>query len=160
LERTLDPRELVRLNDRVGQVTWKHLQKPEEAIPFYKAALERDARNLSSLEALRDIYEGLGRREDLVTILRKLVPLQEGADGVRLLRTRMAEVLGDLSRREEALDAARRALEIDPHRILELERIGQVFTKLRAFGDAVRTLELRVEVHSAEDDREQVFATL
>src|SRR5207248_3072648 len=111
---------------------------PDEAIAPFKAALERDARHLGALEALRDIYEALSRHEDLVTILRKLVPLQEGAEGVKALRIRMAEVLGELGRREEALDAGRRALEIDPHLIPDLDRIGAAFTRLRAFGDAVR----------------------
>jgi tetratricopeptide (TPR) repeat protein len=160
LERTLDPRELVRLNDRLGQVTWRSLGRAEEAVAYFKAALERDARHLGALEALRDIYETLPRKEDLVTVLRKLVPLQEGAEGVKALRIRMAEVLGGLGRREEALDAARRALEIDPHRIPELERIGQVFAGLRAFGDAVRTLELKSQVYLDQDEREQVFQTL
>ena len=45
LKQTVDPRELVRLNDRLGRVLFKMLQRPEEAIPFLKAALDRDARH-------------------------------------------------------------------------------------------------------------------
>ncbi|MFN0062609.1 MAG: gliding motility protein [Myxococcaceae bacterium] len=160
LAQTLDPRELVRLNHRVGDVTWRLLRQPDEAIPHFKATLERDARHPGALQSLREIYEATGRHEELVAVLRKLVPLQEGGEGVKALRIRIAEVLADAGRREEALDAARRALEIDPHRVPELERIHAIFTRLRAFNEAVRTLEQKVEVYSLLEEREQVLRTL
>ncbi|MBS1151702.1 MAG: adventurous gliding motility protein AgmK, partial [Myxococcaceae bacterium] len=120
LKVTIDPRELVRLNERMGRVLFAHLGRGEEAIAFFKAALERDARHKGALEALRDIFDTLERRDDLVIVLRRLIPLQEDATGVKGLRVRLAEVLALGGRREEALDAARRALEVEPHTISEL----------------------------------------
>lgn len=160
LSHTIDPRELVRLNDRLGRVVFRMLKRPEEAALHFKAALERDARHKGALECLREIYEELSAREELVIILRRLVPLQENAEGVKALRIRLSEVLSEMGRREEALDASRRALEIEPHAPAELERVQAVFSKLRAFGDAVRTLELRSQAELALGDHEAAVGTL
>jgi tetratricopeptide (TPR) repeat protein len=93
-------------------------------------------------------------------VLRRLVPLQEGAEGVKALRIRMGEVLAEMGRREEALDATRRALEVEPHQPQELARVYQTFASLKAYGDAVRALELRSDAELAADQRDQAVATL
>ena len=65
-----------------------------------------------------------------------------------------------MGRREEALDAARRALEVEPHAVPELERVHAIFVSLRAYTDAVRALELKV--HGAPgglEEREAAVAT-
>ncbi|MDY7229820.1 tetratricopeptide repeat protein [Hyalangium rubrum] len=159
LAQTLDPREVVRLNERLGRVVYRLLKQPEAAVPYLKAALDRDARHRGVLDTLRELYEETGQRDDLVSVLRRLVPLQESSEGVKALRVRLAEVLADMSRREEALDAARRALEVEPHTVPDLDRVHALFLNLRAYNDAVRALELKVQVHLAAEEREQAVAT-
>ncbi len=160
LGHTIDPREIVRLNDRLGRVIWKLAGNAEEAVPYFKAALERDARHRGALEALQDIYEATERTDDLVIVLRRLVPLQEDAQGVKRVRIRLAEVLASMQRREEALDAGRRALEVEPHEAEDLDRVHRLFFGLRAWGDAVRALELRAEVELAQERPDKATATL
>ncbi len=155
-----EPREQVRIDERLGTVLYRKLGRPEEAVAPLRSALERDARHRGALETLRDVLAELGRREDLVVVLRRLIPLQDDAAGVKSIRLNLAEVLAEMQRREEALDAARRALEIEPHSIPELDRVRQVFVTLRAFGDAVRALELKAEVYQRLEERDQVVATL
>jgi len=160
VRQAIEPRELVRANDKLGRVLHRHLSRAEDAIPHFKAALERDPRHRSALESLREIYEELGRKEDLVGVLRRLLPLQEDVDGVKSLRIRLGEVLAEMGRREEALDAGRRALEVEPHRAADLNRLHQIFLSLKAFADAVRALELRAELELLAEEREQALATL
>ena len=160
IPQTAEPRELVRLNEKLGIVLYRHLGRGEEAIAPLRTALERDARNRNALETLRDIDEQLGRREELVAVLRRLIPLQESPEGVKALRIRLAEVLGEMQRREEALDAARRSLEIEPHTVPDLDRVNKLFLGLRAFGDAVRTLELKAEVWQRLEEKDGVIAAL
>ncbi|MCY1021687.1 tetratricopeptide repeat protein [Pyxidicoccus sp. MSG2] len=155
---TLDPREVVRLNERLGRVVYRLLKRPEEAVPYFKAALDRDARHRGVLDTLRELYDETGQSEELVGVLRRLVPLQENSEGVKALRLRLAEVLAGMGRREEALDAARRALEVEPHHVSDLERVYALFVSLRAWNDAVRALELKVQVHLAAEEREQAVA--
>ncbi|MFZ5444170.1 MAG: tetratricopeptide repeat protein [Myxococcota bacterium] len=159
LQFTVDPRELVRLNERLGRVLWQQLERAEDAVPFFKAALERDARHKGALEALRDIFDQLGKREDLVIVLRRLIPLQEDASGVKQIRIRLAEIISETARREEALDAARRALEVEPHQVPELDRLNTVFTRLKAWPDAVRTLDAKIAVQLQLEEREDAAKT-
>jgi tetratricopeptide (TPR) repeat protein len=157
---TIDPRELVRLNERVGRVLFERLNRAEDAIAYFKAALDRDARHRGALEALRDIFEALGRRDDLVIILRRLIPLQEEASGVKGIRIRLAEIISTSARREEALDAARRALEVEPHRLEELDRLLRVFLQLKAWPDAARVLEAKSQHYLLVEERENAAAAL
>ena len=159
LQFTVDPRELVRLNERLGRVLWQQLDRGEDAVPFFKAALERDQRHRGAMEALRDIFDQLNKREDLVIVLRRLIPLQEDQSGIKLIRIRLAEIIAETARREEALDAARRALEVDPHQVQELDRLNAVFVKLKAWPDAVRTLEAKVQVQLQLEEREDAAKT-
>lgn len=160
LQVTIDPRELVRLNERVGRVLFERLNRPEDAIPYFKAALDRDARHRGGLEAMRDIFEALGRKDDLVTVLRRLIPLQEDATGVKHIRIRLAEILAGTARREESLDAARRALEVEPHTVSELDRLHAIFMQLKAWPDSMRVLELKANIFMAQEEREQAVATM
>jgi tetratricopeptide (TPR) repeat protein len=160
LQFTVDPRELVRLNERLGRVLFERLGQAEAAVPSFKAALERDPRHRGAMEALRDIFEKLGRVDDLVIVLRRLIPVQEEASGVKQIRIKLAEIIARTPRREEALDAARRALEVEPHAIPELERLLAVFSELKAWPDAVRTLELRSQVELQQEEREAAVQSL
>jgi tetratricopeptide (TPR) repeat protein len=160
LQVTIDPRELVRLNERVGRVLFEKLNRAEDAIPYFKAALDRDSRHKGALEALRDIFETLGRKDDLVVILRRLIPLQEEAPGVKVIRIRLAEIISATTRREEALDAARRALEVEPHRVDELDRLLQIFLQLKAWPDAARVLEAKSQHYLLIEERDQAAAML
>lgn len=143
LQFTIDPRELVRLNDRLGRVLMAELKAPEEAAAAFRSVLERDPRHKGALEALRDIYDELGKRDELVLVLRRLIPIQETATDGKRIRIRLAELMAQTARREEALDAGRRALEVDPHTVEELDRLVAVFTSLKAWMDTVRTLEIK-----------------
>ncbi|HZA14375.1 MAG TPA: gliding motility protein, partial [Myxococcaceae bacterium] len=160
LKQTVDPREVVRLNDRLGRVVWKLGNKPDEAVAFFKAALERDPRHKGALEALRDIHEAADRKAELVTVLRRLVALQEDVQGVKKVRVRLAEVLAAMSRREEALDAARRSLEVEPHDPADLGRVSHVFISLRAYADAARTMDLRATALAAAGENEEAVRVL
>src|SRR5207253_1181351 len=74
---TVDPREIVRVSDKLGRVQAEHLQQPDEAVASFKAVLDRDPRHKAALESLRDIYEKQGKTDDLVTMLRRLIPVQD-----------------------------------------------------------------------------------
>jgi golgin subfamily B member 1 len=149
----VDPREITRVNDKLGRAMAR-LGRADEAIAGFKAALERDPRHRRSLEALREIYELQSSWEDLATVLRRLIPLQDNAAGVKDVRLKLAEVLEKLKRRDEAVDAARRALDVEPHTANELSRAEAIFRQLEAFPEVIRTLEMRSALREAEKDVE------
>lgn len=140
---TVDPREIVRLNDKLGRVLFEHLDGLPEAVTAFKAVLDRDPRHKHALESLRDIYEKLGKTDDLVTMLRRLIPVQDDQAGVKQVRLRLGEVLFAAGRKDEALDAARRVLDAEPHAEADLLRAEELFRKAAAYTDQVKAMELR-----------------
>jgi len=158
----LEPRELVRLNQAAGQVLWKELNNPKEAIAYFKAALERDVRAKGALEALREIFDEQGLKEDLIIVLRRLIPLQPKTEplAIKEIRLKLAEVLASLGRREDALDSAKHAMEIEPHTIPMLERALGVFSTLQSWNDAIRTLEFETQLLLEEEQEEEAIQAL
>jgi len=75
----------------------------------------RGQHQLHALGALRQIYREASRWEDLVGTLRKLIPLQLEASGVKEIRFELAEVfLSKVNQREEAIESAKRVLDVEP----------------------------------------------
>ncbi len=155
---TVDPREINRLNDKLGVILGTRLGKAEDAIASFKAVLERDPRNLRALEALREIHSSRQEGEELAAVLRRLIPLQEDAPGVKRVRLQLAQVLAALGRREEALEAARRALDLEPHSLEELQRAESLFQSLNAFTELARTIEARAALLPPERREEAIAA--
>ncbi|MDF1566326.1 MAG: tetratricopeptide repeat protein [Deltaproteobacteria bacterium] len=159
LERTIDPREITRLNDRLGWVMGAKLGQASDAIASFRAVLERDPRNLRALEALRDIYDTEGSWNELVTVLKRLVPLQDTPEGTKAVRMRLAEVLGrELDNRDEAIEACRRYLDVEPHLEDELLSLEGLLRELKAPGEAVKVMEARARVITHELELEQTRA--
>ena len=65
LKNTVDPREITRLNDRLGWVMGLKLGKADEAARSFRAVLERDPKNRRALDALREIHLARGEKEEL-----------------------------------------------------------------------------------------------
>jgi tetratricopeptide (TPR) repeat protein len=71
----------------------------------------------------------------------------------------LAETLAALNRREEAIEAARRALDLEPHAAEELVRAEALFRSLKAFPELARVLESRARL-GGDEDREAAVALL
>ncbi len=150
LSATVDRREVARLNDKLGWVMGARLGDPAMAIQSYKAVLDSDPRNRRALEALRDIHAAQGDVEALAGTYRRLVPLQEDAAGVKRVRLDLAEVLLKAGQRTEAVEQAKRAFDIEPHAVDELERIERILGAAGAAADGVRAAEARAALLAAQ----------
>jgi tetratricopeptide (TPR) repeat protein len=157
---TVDPREIVRLSDKLGRTLHTELHRPDEAVAAFKAVLDRDPRHRKALEHLRDIHEANGKTEELVTMLRRLIPVQDDAAGVKQVRLKLAEVLSTANRREEALDAARRVLDTEPHVEADLLRAEALFRGQSAWADAVKAMELRAALAEQAKDVDTAVTVL
>lgn len=156
ITQTVDPRELTRLFDKKGHALIK-LGRNDEAIKAFHSALDRDPRHRHALDALCALHEEEGPSEALAAILRRLIPLQDGIPAVKAVRLRFAEVLAAIGKKVEALDAARRVLDLEPHTIEELQRVGDLFQTLDSPADQIRALELRAMVFIEEDQEENAL---
>ncbi|HEU4383787.1 MAG TPA: tetratricopeptide repeat protein [Anaeromyxobacteraceae bacterium] len=145
-----DRREVARLNDKLGWLLGTKLGNAAQAIASFKAVLDSDPRNRRALEALRDIYASQGDRESLAGVYRRLIPLQEDAAGVKRIRLDLAGVLLEAGQKQEAVEQAKRALDLEGHTVADLERIGQVFAAAGAAADGIRAAEARAGLLAGE----------
>ncbi len=146
IEATRDDKELTRLQRKLGTVKGRWLGNVDEAIASWTELLRRNPADIEALRSLRDIYRVGGRHEELVGTLRKLIPLQTDPKGVKEIRFELAEVyLRNLARREEAIEAAKRVLDVEPHELAELVRLEHIFVEAGAYNDAIRVMNQRAE---------------
>ena len=154
MTRTTDPEKLASLSGRLGWVKSEKLGQHEEAKRHFMEVLRLDPKDLGALRALREIFRSSGEWEELVKILRRLVQLQEDMQGVKQIRFELAEVLGDkLNRRMEAIEAAKRAADIEPHTAQDLERLAAIFRSCAAWQEAVNTMEQLVELRDSDAEK-------
>ncbi|MCA9553506.1 MAG: tetratricopeptide repeat protein [Myxococcales bacterium] len=158
VERARDEKELVRLQRRLGLVKGTRLGSVDEAVRSWSEILKRNPNDVEALQALRQIYREAGRYEELVQTLRKLIPLQLDAEGVKGIRFELAEVfLSHLDQREEAIESAKRVLDVEPHTGAELMALEELFVKCGAYGEAVRVMNHRAEQADNKADKIEIL---
>jgi golgin subfamily B member 1 len=137
-----DPAVLSSLTTKLGEVLSVHLGGKEEAVARHLKILELDPQNQSSLNALRGLYWDLGKYEELVSLIRRMMRTTAQAEQLKDLRFQLAEVLGSkLSKRAEAVETGRRILDIEPHTPAQLERLAAIFRTSEAWDELADVLE-------------------
>jgi tetratricopeptide (TPR) repeat protein len=160
IQATVDRREISRLNDKLGRVMGTRLGDASLAIQSFKAVLESDPRNRQALEALRDIYAAQGETDALAGVYRKLVPIQDDAAGVKRVRLELAQVLVKAGQKTDAAEQGKRAFDIEPHTVEDLEKIEEVFRGAGAVVEAVRAAEARAALLAQGSPAEAIPAWL
>ena len=154
LESARDETELTRLQRQLGFIKGTRLGSVEEAVRSWTEILKRNPNDVEALESLRQIYREAGRWTDLVATLRKLIPLQTDSPGVKEIRFELAEVfLSKIQDREEAIESAKRVLDVEPHTISELTRLEEIFVTTGAYGEAVKVMSQRAELAENRGER-------
>jgi tetratricopeptide (TPR) repeat protein len=137
-----DPAQIAGLTARLGEVLSDHLGGKEEAVARHLKVLDLDPQNVTSLDALRTLYFDLGRFDELVLLLRRMMRATGDARRLKELRFQLALVLGGkLGKRAEAVETGRRILDIEPHTIGELEKVTEVFRACEAWEELTDVLE-------------------
>lgn len=160
LQATVDRKEISRLNDKLGRVMGTRLGDASLAIQSFKAVLESDPRNRQALEALSDIYLAQGDMEGLAGVYRRLVPIQDDAAGVKRIRIELAQVLVKAGQKSEAAEQGKRAFDIEPHTVEDLEKIEEIFRGAGAAMEGVRAAEARAALLGQGSPAEAIPAWL
>jgi tetratricopeptide (TPR) repeat protein len=137
-----EPGRVAALTARLAEVLSNHLGGKDEAVARHLKLLELDPQNVASLDALRTLYSDLGRYDELVTLLRRMMRTTGDARRLKELRFQLALVLGGkLGKRAEAVETGRRILDIEPHTPDELQRLSEVFSACEAWEELAEVLE-------------------
>lgn len=158
LDRAPGDREVLRLQRKLGLVRGTRLGSVDDAVSSWQEILRRNPNDTEALEALTNIHRDAERWEELVQTLRKLIPLQASAEGVKQIRFELAEVLdAKLGRRNDALESAKRVLDVEPHTPAELMRLEELFTSAGAHGEAVRAKTARAEQAETRGEKVEIL---
>jgi len=146
-----DARERIGLLLRLAGLRRDRLGDVDGAIEGYRAVLDQDPRNREALEALRSLYALRGEDALLEEVLRRLIPLQDDPADVKAVRLELFECLVRMGKRQEAIEAAGRILDLSPHRKEELLRLETVLGEWKAHAERIRVLEALVAVEPVGD---------
>ncbi|TNF38434.1 MAG: tetratricopeptide repeat protein [Deltaproteobacteria bacterium] len=136
--------------------TWhKRLASLEDARVFYHKVLDEEPEHQEALDALEGIYVDLDRAEDLLGIYRRKIELTEDLEQKLDYLFRTSDLLRDrLERPEDAIAAAREALDLVPGHLPAIQRLDELYTLSQRWDDLGRTLEETIEI--VADDAERV----
>ncbi len=138
----------------LGDLLNQHMGDPDQAIPYYKRALEVDGGYMPALAALERIYEDKGQIQELVDILTtKSGAVERPQDAIKQ-KLRLGELLEE--KLHDAAGAARaftEVLELDDRNLPGLKGLQRVLATLQRWPELVDVLEKQLEVVDVERDR-------
>ena len=136
--------------------TWhKRLASLEDARVFYHKVLDEEPEHQEALDALEGIYVDLDRAEDLLGVYRRKIELSDDTEQKLDYLFRTSDLLRDrLERPEDAIAAAREALDLVAGHLPAIQRLDELYTMSGRWDDLGRTLEETIEL--VADDTERV----
>lgn len=142
----------------LGDLLYRHMEQPDQAIPYYKRALEVDGGYMPALNSLERIYEEKGQIQDLVEILtQKAGSIERPEDAIRQ-KLRLGQLLEErLKDPERAATAYREALAFDDAELDALRGLERVLPALEEWQELISVLEKQLEVVDVEKDRVQLL---
>ncbi|MGM0574216.1 MAG: tetratricopeptide repeat protein [Myxococcota bacterium] len=132
------------------------LEDLEQARVFYHKVLDEAPEHQEALDALEGIYIALDRSEDLLDIFRRKVDLSSDVTQKLDYLFRTSDLLRDrLERYEDAVDAARDALALEPAHLGAMQRLDELFSRTEQWTELSMLLgdTLRQEDVAADDER-------
>lgn len=115
------------------------IENNDEAIRYYRMALDQDPKNTWALAALAHLtHLHLLNSEESVHLLRKALEI---APDYAFAKATLAEILFQLGQSEEALEQARQAVRLQPQDISHRDRLASFYQKMGDTEEAVRQLK-------------------
>ena len=155
MEAAVDLGEKLELQKRRAFIVGTQLGTPEEAIDVWNDVLRKDPNDQMALKGLRKSYRQAEQWSHLVETIKKSISIEAESKGIKDLRFELAEVyLNHLDSSSDAINEAKRVLDIQPLSVGEMVRLEGIFTNAEAYADAVRVMQYRIDI--TEDKGEKV----
>jgi tetratricopeptide (TPR) repeat protein len=149
------------LHIRCAEIANTQLNKKEEAIANYRAALELDSMNQDILKALEILYSEEENWESLLEISRRELELAQDLEERQQLRFRCGKLL------DEKLDKAKEASEIyeeilgeESDNIEALHALDHLYSKLEMWIELADNLNRQLELTFEPDEKLELFKRL
>jgi tetratricopeptide (TPR) repeat protein len=133
----------------------EHLGKVEQAAKSYEKVLAIDPSDADALQAMDTLYRGTERWDDLVGVFRRRIELSDDAGVIENIYAQMAQVYEEkLGKPDEAIQAYREVLAIDPTSRVALDALDALFARRAMWPELAENLETRLNL--AETDEAQL----
>lgn len=151
----LDRNARLAIKLEVARAWQKRLDSLEDARVFYHKVLDEEPEHKEALDALEGIYVALDRAEDLLGVYRRKIELSDDVEQKLDYLFRTSDLLRDrIERPEDAIAAAREALDLVPGHLPAIQRLDELYTLSSRWDDLARTLEDTIAL--VADDTERV----
>jgi tetratricopeptide (TPR) repeat protein len=153
----------IALYKQMGKVWAERLGRERNALDAWLAADRIDGRDLETLRALAGLYRSTQSWDELSQTLRRIIEVgaetgQIGEDETIELYAQLGQLEGDiLGRIDEAVEAWRRVVALDPSDFRALGALESLFTREARWEEAIEVMEKRALVL---DDEKQRVETL
>jgi tetratricopeptide (TPR) repeat protein len=149
----------IRLYKQLGQV-WEHkLQRERNALDAWLAADRIDGNDLETLRALAHLYRNTQAWDELSQTLRRIIDVGNLTGAINENETielyaQLGQLEGEvLGRVDDAVEAWRRVVSIDPSDFRALAALEALFTREGRWEEAIDVLEKRALVLDDENQR-------
>ncbi len=130
----------------------EQLEKVVDAARSYERVLSLAPGDPEALQAIDALYRRTERWEDLVGVFRRRIELVEDAGEREALYGQMAQVYEDkLGKPDEAIQAYREVLALDPTSRVALDALDGLFTRRSSWAELAENLEVQLGLAESDD---------
>ncbi|MCB9730663.1 MAG: tetratricopeptide repeat protein [Deltaproteobacteria bacterium] len=153
-----DPATRLAIKLAIARAWQNKLHDLEQARTFYHKVLDEEPENREAVDRLEEIYVGLDRAEDLLDIFRRKVELSSDVEQKLDYLFRISDLLRDgLERYDDAVLAAREALDLVPGHLDAMQRLDELFTRTERFAELAQVIEEMLTVVASDPERRTVL---
>ncbi|HEY0483245.1 MAG TPA: tetratricopeptide repeat protein, partial [Kofleriaceae bacterium] len=160
---TQGDQDQIRLYKQLGRVWEDKLSRERNALDAWLAADRIDGNDLETLRSLARLYRSTQSWDELSQTLRRIIEVGQMADAIDEAETielyaQLGQLEGDvLGRVDDAVDAWRRVIAIDPSDFRALAALEGLFTREGRWEEAIDVLEKRALVLDDEIQRRETL---
>jgi tetratricopeptide (TPR) repeat protein len=130
----------------------EQLDKVAEAAQSYEKVLAIGPGDVEALQAIDALYRRTGRWQDLIGVFRRRIELVEDAVEREALYAQMAQVYEEkLGKPDEAIQAYREVLAIDPTSRVALDALDALFTRRKMWAELAENLETQLGLADTDE---------
>ncbi|UCD84758.1 MAG: tetratricopeptide repeat protein [Deltaproteobacteria bacterium] len=142
-----EPSKLINIGLRLGKTWDERLNQKEKAIEAYRRGLDRDPRNLPTLEALIKLYQQLERWEELINNYQLEEEAIEEPTSKAEIQFKIGKILEDnLKDEDKAKDHYENSWNLDPTAIPPLQALHNIYQKAESWEAVISTLEREEQI--------------
>jgi tetratricopeptide (TPR) repeat protein len=130
----------------------ERLDKVADAAKSYERVLALGPGDAEALQAMDALYRRTGRWEDLVGVYRRRIELVEDAGEREALYAQMAQVYEEkLGKPDDAIQAYREVLALDPTSRVALDALDGLFTRRNGWSELAENLETQLGLADTDE---------